>query len=254
MSASPPQPAHRTTGVRLAEMSWVAAERVLTPQAVVVLPIGAASKEHGPHLPLSADWIQAEYLAGALMARCEVVVAHTLGYHHYPAFSEYPGSISLRESTARDLVIDICRSLASFGPRRFYALNTGISTFGPLAQSATELRSEGILLRFSDIGMIEAPLRRQLARQRVGTHADEVETSRLLYIAPQSVDMKLAVKDDRADGGTPLTRTPGGKGTYSPTGIWGDPTRATTEKGKRFVEALLDGIIAEIESLRAEKM
>src|SRR5262249_53534740 len=50
-------------GVRLADLTWVEAEKVLTPETVVVIPIGAASKEHGPHLLLSNDYILAEYFA-----------------------------------------------------------------------------------------------------------------------------------------------------------------------------------------------
>jgi creatinine amidohydrolase len=48
-----------------------------------------------------------------------------------------------------------------------------------------------------------------------------------------------------------LTRTPGGPGTYSPTGSWGDPTLATRAKGERLVRALVDALIADVEALRA---
>ena len=46
----------------LEDMTWPEAERALTRDAVVVVPIGAASKEHGPHLRLANDWIMADYL------------------------------------------------------------------------------------------------------------------------------------------------------------------------------------------------
>ncbi|MET1084232.1 MAG: creatininase family protein, partial [Burkholderiales bacterium] len=69
------------------------------------------------------------------------------------------------------------------------------------------------------------------SEQEGGTHADEVETSMMLYIDPSSVDMSKAVKDYTPSTGTGLlNRRPGGTGTYSRTGIWGDPTRATREK------------------------
>ena len=48
-----------------------------------------------------------------------------------------------------------------------------------------------------------------------------------------------------------LTRDPKGKGTYSPTGIWGDATLATREKGRRVVEAMVEGMLKEIAVLRA---
>ncbi len=244
------QPPQSIPGVRLADLTWVQAERVLTPEAIVVIPIGAASKEHGPHLKLSTDWIQAEYLASELARHCEVVIAPTVGYHFYPAFTEFPGSITLRRETARDLMIDICKSLSAFGPRRFYALNTGASTLGPLAESAVVLAGDGIVLHFTDVGRIEAPLRAKLSTQSRGTHADEIETSRMLFIAPQTVEMSSAKKDDNPDIGPALTRDPTKNGTYSPTGSWGDPTLATGEKGRRFVEILIAGIVKEIETLR----
>src|SRR5262245_4110218 len=112
-------------GILLEELTWMEAEKILTEKTVIVIPIGAAAKEHGPHLKLKNDWIMAEYLKRRLLENCDVVIAPTLGYHYYPAFLEYPGSTSLQLETARDMVVDICRSLARYGPHRFYALNTG---------------------------------------------------------------------------------------------------------------------------------
>jgi creatinine amidohydrolase len=113
-------------------VTWQQAEQVLRPDTVVVIPIGAASKEHGPHLKLNTDWLLAEYFKRELLKSAEVVITPTVNYHYYPAFIEYPGSISLRLETARDLMVDICRSLARYGPRKFYVLNTGLSTVRPV--------------------------------------------------------------------------------------------------------------------------
>ena len=74
----------------------------------------------------------------------------------------------------------------------------------------------------------------------------------MLYIDPASVDMKLAVKD-LAPRSTPmrLRRQQGVAGTYSPSGIWGDATLATREKGRIVVEGLVTAMLTDIESLRA---
>src|SRR5262249_11103735 len=48
-------------GVLLEDLTWLQAEKVLKPDTIVVIPIGAASKEHGPHLKLKNDWLMAEY-------------------------------------------------------------------------------------------------------------------------------------------------------------------------------------------------
>src|SRR6516225_8336181 len=118
----------KNKGILLEDLTWLEAEEVLRPNTIVVIPIGAAAKEHGPHLKLKNDWLLAEYFKGEVIESIDVVVAPTVNYNYYPAFLEYPGSISLRLETARDLMSDICRTLSAYGPKRFYALNTGVST------------------------------------------------------------------------------------------------------------------------------
>jgi creatinine amidohydrolase len=238
-------------GILLEELTWVEAERVLTPEAVVVVPLGAEAKEHGPHLKLKNDWLMAEYLKKRVLRQADVVITPTINYSFYPAFLEYPGSTSLRLETARDMVIDICRSLARYGPRRFYVINTGVSTLAALKPAAEMLASEGITLRYSDILKITEPMEKAVAKQEGGTHADEVETSMMLYMAPDSVDMKKAVKDyhpRKGSGG--FTRKPNSPGIYSVTGIWGDPTLATLGKGEKLTETLVEGVLRDIEDLR----
>src|SRR6266545_1729828 len=103
-------PARMTAhGPFLEDMTWQQAERLLTADTIVVIPIGAAAKEHGPHLLLQNDWLMADYLRRRLGEREKVVVAPIVGFSYYPAFTEYPGSISLRLETARDLIVDVVR-------------------------------------------------------------------------------------------------------------------------------------------------
>ncbi len=238
-----------TKGVLLEELSWDRAEKLLTPDSVVVIALGAQSKEHGKHLQLNNDWLMAEYFKRRVLDASAVIVAPTINYSFYPAFVEYPGSTNLQSNTARDMVVDIVRSLSNYGPKRFYILNTGISTIYPLREAQALLATRGIEMRFTDLNRFEELEKK--VRQSGGTHADEVETSMMLYIAPETVDMKKATRDLHDDKPGPLTRDPNGRGLYSPTGAWGDPTVATKEKGKILVEGMLAGILKEIEDLRA---
>jgi creatinine amidohydrolase len=241
----------KVKGVLLENLTWIEAQKILTPETVVVIPLGAASKEHGPHLKLKNDFLISEYLKNQTLQKADVVIAPTINYHFYPAFVEYPGSTTLRLETARDLVVDICRSLARYGVRRFYILNTGISTLRALKPAAEVLTGDGILMQYTDLQKLTGEVEKQVSRQEGGTHADEIETSMMLYIAPASVDMKKAVKDFHPSKGRGLTRDPNNKeGTYSATGIWGDPRLATREKGKKVIEALVTGILKDIEELR----
>ena len=242
---------HQRPGVFLEELSWVQAEPLLTPDAVVIIPIGAASKEHGPHLKLSNDAKLARYLADRLAERVPAVFAPAVPYHYYPAFLDYPGSTSLQLSTARDLLIDICKSLAHHGPRRFYALNTGVSTVRALKPAAEELAKEGILLRYTDLLATLGPITKGIEEQPRGTHADEIETSMLLVIDPASVDMSKAVRQVEQGTKGPLTRTRADAGTYSPSGVYGDATLATREKGQRVLDALVEALVRDVESMRA---
>jgi len=240
----------RPRGILLENLTWVDAERVLTPATVVVIALGAAAKEHGPHLKLNNDWLMAEYLKKRVLDAAEVVVAPTIGYHHYPAFIHYPGSTNLSAETARDMTVQIVKSLAAYGPRRFYIVNTGVSTVGPLQQAQEQLAKDGIRMGFTNLALVLRDVEREVSRQEGGTHADEIETSMMLYIAPETVDMSRAVKDYRPSRGRPLVRDSTMPGTYSPSGTWGDATLATRAKGERVTEALVAGILREIAQLR----
>ena len=101
--------------------------------------------------------------------------------------------------------------------------------------------------------MVAEEAEKSVKQEAGGTHADEIETSMMLYIAPETVDMRKAA-DDYHPGTGRLTRTPGGTGTYSVTGIYGNATLATREKGRVVVEAMVKGIVAEIEQLRKAQL
>jgi creatinine amidohydrolase len=74
----------------------------------------------------------------------------------------------------------------------------------------------------------------------------------MLFIAPSSVDMSKAVKEFHpAEGG--LTRNPNSRGAYSASGVYGDATLATRQKGEIVVNAMVEGILKEIEDLRKSK-
>lgn len=250
-AAAPAKPAES----RLGRMNWLTAAERLSAETLVVLPVAAAAEQHGPHLPLDTDLTLAEYLSQRLVDSTGIVIAPAQTYHYSPASQEYPGSTSLPMSTARDLTVDVVRSLSRHGPRRYYALNTGLSAPQALSDSARVLAEEGILLRVADARTLIEPAVRKLQRQVVGRHADEIETSMMLYVQPAAVEMTRAVRE-YGPPSTPLrlTRRSGGQGTYSASGVWGDPTLATREKGRELVEALVAAIRAELDLTRTSPL
>lgn len=240
-------------GRYLETMTWDEAGPALREYPVVVLPIGARTKEHGLHLQLNNDWLLAEDLARRVGERSRVLILPTLPYGYYPAFVEYPGSVSVSLETMRDTVVDICHSLARHGASRFYALNTGISTLRALKPAADRLAEDGLAFAYTDLEATASSVVEALVTQAAGTHADEIETSMMLYIAPETVRMERAEPDVHpATAPGPLTRRPDPeRGVYSRTGAFGDPTVATRAKGERIVEAMVDEIVAFLESFAA---
>jgi creatinine amidohydrolase len=233
-------------GVKLETLSWIEAERFFATDPVVVIPLGAAAKEHGPHLPLNNDAIIAAWLAEEVRQRLPVVVAPLVNASFYPAFAEYAGSISLRLETARDLLVDTCNSLAGFGPTRFYVLNTGLSTLRPLALVGG-LLDDGLAFDYLDFEAAMQGLPAGLLEQQYGSHADEHETSLMLHIAPGIVDMSKAV-DDGAEGEGRLTRERG-QGLWSSSGVYGQATLASAGKGRVIAKQLLEYSLSQVESL-----
>jgi len=246
-----------TAGTRLADLTWLDAEKLLDSTTVVVIPLGAESKEHGPQLRLKNDFLLATYYAERVLQASRIVLAPTINYSFYPAFTEYPGSTTLRFETARDMVVDICRSLARHGPRRCYILNTGVSTVRILEPARDSLSASGIVMRFTRGGHRADSVEKAISQQEGGTHADEMETSMLLYMYPQFVDMTKAARDYHPGAGgltrDSLAAVREGK-TFSRTGIFGDATLATREKGRRLVEAQVLDLLEEIEALRRTRI
>jgi creatinine amidohydrolase len=239
-----------TRSLFLENLTWIEAEKVLPEYEVVLIALGARTKEHGPHLRLGNDYIMAEYLKDRVAAEVPVVVLPTLQYGYYPSFLEYPGSLSIRAEIFKSVVADICRSMNGYGMKKFYVLNTGVSTTPPLARAAEELSAEGITLHYLDILEVDKSLPEGLLRQEGGTHADEGETSMMLYIAPETVDMSKAAKEyDARPGRRGLTRNPEGAGHFSASGVYGDPTLATREKGRIIVEATVREIVRQVREL-----
>ena len=76
--------------VILEDLTWMEAEKALQEYEVVLIALGARTKEHGPHLLLKNDYVMAEYLKERVIKEVPVIVLPTLQYGYYPAFLEYP--------------------------------------------------------------------------------------------------------------------------------------------------------------------
>ena len=225
-------------------MTWDEVARHIANGAAAILPVGAAAKEHGFHLPLNTDRIQAEWLASQLAERIDALIWPTLTYGYYPAFVAYAGSSSLSSATFEAVVHEVAEGILGGGCRKLFVLNTGISTLAPVERAVARLDAGKVM----HLRIHEGPRYRQaaerLAEQSHGSHADELETSLMLALAPHLVDMARAEPSpaigQEAPG--PLTPVDTNAPNYSRSGSYGDPTLATSAKGEILLATMLDDL------------
>jgi creatinine amidohydrolase len=248
-------------GVWLETLTWPEAKDWFDRGSVVVVPIGAVSKEHGHHLPMKTDYLYAEALSKRLAEALPVVIAPIISFGYYPAFVGYPGSQHLRSSTFSALLTDILGKLAADGVKRLVVLNTGVSTEPVLRVVVRDLyEATGLAIHTVDIRMLGQRTRKLLA-QKYGGHADESETSVMLAVAPDLVRLERA----REDYGhmLELPRTvfyrpsvfkdePGSGEDYSATGVRGDPRAATAAKGEAILDDMTEEMIAGLKAIFPE--
>jgi creatinine amidohydrolase len=248
----------RMPGVWLETLTWPEAKARFDANAVVVVPIGAAAKEHGHHLPLNTDHRVARALAEAVAAALPVVIAPIVGFGYYPAFVRYPGSQHLRAETFVALLSDIFGKLVADGAKRIVVINTGVSTEAPLQIAVRNiLDTTGVRIAVADIRRLGLAAER-VARQKLGGHADEIETSVMLAIAADAVRLDRAVTDyghaldaRKTVFSQPVrySSDPAAGLDFSATGARGDPTLANAELGHRVLAEMTRELVEGIRAL-----
>jgi creatinine amidohydrolase len=238
----------QSPGAYLGELTWPEAQRRIADAPYVVVPFGGGAKEHGPHLPMNADAVVLAYLSRIAVDSTEAIVAPPILHGWFPAFRAFPGTEVADPGVFQDYVYEVARSLASQGARRIVLLNTGISraTGLPISIAARELRvNERIPVLVVSWDDLETDEIEALAEQDAGGHADEIETSIHLFLQPDLVRMELAETDYRGGAGAShpgyqpgLFSTDPSDPAYSTTGLFGDPTLATAEKGEAALAVL----------------
>jgi creatinine amidohydrolase len=236
-------------------LNWDEVARRLADGAAVILPVGAAAKPHGFHLPLNSDRIQAELLAARVAEPFGALIWPTVTYGYYPAFVEYAGSSSLSASTFEAVVHEIAAGILDAGGKSLFVLDTGISTLAPVERALARLDAGKVMhLRIHD-GPRYRRAAKALAEQSHGSHADELETSLMLALAPQRVDMARAEASPALAQAVPGPLTPSEKTSpnYSRSGSYGDPTLATTAKGEVLLAAMLGDLTAQMAAFVAKE-
>ena len=233
----------------VAGLTWDRVGERLAAGTRAVLPIGAGAKEHGLHMPMATDRVFADYFARVLAENTDALIWPTLTYGTYPAFVAYAGSISLNGQTFTALVTEIADAIINSGAKSLFILDTGLSTIAPVDAA---IRASCHPSRVRHVTIFRGPrfltTVHDLMRQPYGSHADEIETSLMLTIAPELVDMTRARASlFSAAGPAPgsLSRDDQHSANYSPSGSYGDPTLASVDKGTRLLAAILEDLMEE---------
>jgi creatinine amidohydrolase len=213
------------SGAWLEDLTWPEAAQRFSEGALVLVPVAAASKAHGPHLPLKTDALTARALAQRMLERLPLVVAPIVGAGFYPAFEGFAGSQHLSEPTFRALLRELLDGLRRQGARRLAVLNVGVSTEAPIDATCGGADDLLVLHMRALGGMADA-----LLDVRDGGHADERETSVVLALDPRSVRLDRLAPE----------------GPFEKTAATGDARRATAFKGERILAARVDDAVAAI--------
>ncbi|WP_216900759.1 creatininase family protein [Nocardia alni] len=221
--------------------------------SILVLPTGAI-EPHGPHLPLRTDLLVAEAVTSAAVERAaaaghDVWLLPALGYTKSDEHANLPGAMWLQAETLLRTVIDLGRSVAATPARRLLFVNCHGGNSALLEVALRELRRRFGLQTF----LHGSPAEPGPTEEGFGIHAGWAETSLMLHLRPDLVDMSKA-KPAVPHAIAGLKHVGFGKSVrfgwladdFAESGVIGDPTGATAELGARMFAAKVDALVEAI--------
>ena len=255
--------------LRYERLTWPEVRRAASEDRVALVPV-ATLEDHGPHLPVDTDLRIVSEICERAAARAadRVVLLPAIPHGYDPHHMDFPGAITIGWDTFVRYCTDVGRSLAHHGFRRMLFLN-GHGSNQNLVETAARLvmvdRPEVLAAAafylaspaaFEVIGRVRTSTRGGMA------HACELETSIYLAIDPAAVAMDLAVDErsypegehawlDWSDG--PLKLMPWWS-SFSRSGVQGDATLGTADKGRALLEAAVDECVAYVDELLAKPL
>lgn len=212
---------------------------------VFLLPFGSV-EEHGYHLPLKCDYFLASRIAELAARRVpEVIVMPAVSYGSCIHAANYCGTINVRSETIIALVCDIVESLYRHGFRKLLIYNGHGGNNGVLDAAQREaiyrlvppgrpVGTDFRLLVANTVQGIPVETLNELAGGKEWGHACQLETSAMLVLEPEAVDMSRAV--DQYLPGDPetiwITRD---TKPVNPSGVHGTPSVSNAAAGEKLV-------------------
>ena len=227
-------------GADLSRSTW---PQVPPSGATVLVPVGS-TEQHGPHLPLSTDSVIAAAAAERTATRLSgpVLVAPVVAFGNSGEHAGFPGTVSIGHEVLRMVLIELVRSLGLWAERTVLVNGHG-GNVRTLNEAVAQLRAER-----HDVAWTGCDL------PGGDAHAGRSETSVMLHLVPESVDISAA-----AAGNTdplavlmPLLRISGVR-SVAPNGVLGDPRGASAQEGRRLMDSLVDAMALRISTFTADQ-
>ncbi len=229
-----------------AYLTWKQVDALPRASTLLVLPT-AAIEQHGHHLPLATDTLINNLLLGKalalLPAELPIFALPPVCYGKSNEHVGFAGTLSVSAQTFLAVVRDLGASIAASGFNKLVLYNTHGGNSSLVDVAARDLRAEFGLRTFSLFGSPGAAFDGVSAQERTyGFHAGEIETSYLLHATPELVHAEEYTANyiARLDDGE-LLKPEGSAANFawltkdiSPSGVLGDPSAATAEKGERW--------------------
>lgn len=216
---------------------------------IAILPIGAV-EFHGPHLPTGTDNFLAVRMAEEVAKHIGGVLLPLLPYGQVWSLENFPGSLNVSNETLASLIFEIGISLHRQGAVIFAIINGHLGNITAIQAAARRLFPiEGfVTYAFSYPGLAEAAAHVCVSRPLPGGyfHAEEIETSLLLYVQPELVHMERAVREE-PQLPPDFQHRPVRWDEITKTGVLGDATVAAREKGEAIYHAIVKRIVEVLE-------
>jgi creatinine amidohydrolase len=216
-------------------MNWVDYAELQGKTDLVLVPFGAV-EVYGPHLPLGADGIATTALCRSIAEEVPALISPLIPVGYSKGLQSFPGTLSVRPSSLVAYARDVAESFITWGCKRILWVNGHAGNVPYLNELSAELEDEyGVRCAQIDWWRFIQPLVKDMetAEFLPHGHASEFGTSVMLHLVPEHVKMDRAVKtanqapDDYPD----FLRTSSYR-EKSPTGVLGDGTLGTADKGE----------------------
>lgn len=234
--------------MKIKEMTWEEFEEKIKKTDTVVIPSGAF-EVYGPQLPLGTDTIVAEEIAIRVAQKLDLIVGPTLEIGDSTALYDFPGTLNAKPESFKNYMEDVCLSFIKWGIKKFCFINTHLGNVPIIGQISWKLKETHQMKSCQiDWWRFIQPICKGITKYEgymAHGHASEAGTSCMLYLRPNLVRKdKLIRTDPLFKDNYPDIIKYHELHKYTNTGVLGDATVASTEKGKEIVEKSVDRIVA----------